>query len=93
VPTATGGVADLGAQRIGPWRAPKANEHDEQSAARWVEDAAFTVEGRAFWSALAEAPVGPIHWAGSEPASEWRSYMEGAVQSGERAAAEVLALG
>ncbi|WP_309121155.1 FAD-dependent oxidoreductase [Paenibacillus sp.] len=35
-------------------------------------------------------PVGPIHWAGTETATEWRSYMEGAVQSGERAAAEVL---
>jgi monoamine oxidase len=36
-------------------------------------------------------PVGPIHWAGSETASEWRLYMEGALQSGERAAKEVLA--
>ncbi|MEY4547842.1 MAG: hypothetical protein RL685_4037 [Pseudomonadota bacterium] len=36
------------------------------------------------------APVGPLHWAGTETASEWRSYMEGAVQSGERAAREIL---
>lgn len=35
-------------------------------------------------------PVGPIHWAGAETASEWRLYMEGALQSGERAAKEVL---
>jgi len=35
-------------------------------------------------------PVGPIHWAGTETASAYRSYMEGAVQSGERAAEEVL---
>lgn len=34
-------------------------------------------------------PVGPIHWAGTETASSWRLYMEGAVQSGERAAVEV----
>lgn len=34
--------------------------------------------------------VGPIHWAGTETATEWRLYMEGAMQSGERAAAEVL---
>lgn len=39
-------------------------------------------------SALTE-PVGPIHWAGSETATEWRLYMEGAVQSGQRAAEEV----
>lgn len=42
-----------------------------------------------YGSALID-PVGPIHWAGSETASEWRLYMEGALQSGERAAFEVL---
>jgi monoamine oxidase len=36
-------------------------------------------------------PVGPIHWAGTETATEWNGYMDGAVQSGERAADEVLA--
>lgn len=36
-------------------------------------------------------PVGAIHWAGTETATEWTGYMEGAVQSGERAAAEVEA--
>jgi monoamine oxidase len=35
-------------------------------------------------------PVGPIHWAGTETATWWTGYMEGAVQSGERAAREVL---
>jgi monoamine oxidase len=35
-------------------------------------------------------PIGRIHWAGTETATEWNGYMEGAVQSGERAAAEVL---
>lgn len=35
-------------------------------------------------------PVGPIHWAGAECASEWRLYMEGALQSGECAAQEVI---
>lgn len=36
-------------------------------------------------------PVGAIHWAGSETATEWIGYIEGAIQSGERAAEEVLA--
>ena len=36
------------------------------------------------------APVGAIHWAGTETATEWMGYMEGALQSGERAAAEIL---
>jgi monoamine oxidase len=34
--------------------------------------------------------VGRVHWAGTETADEWTGYMEGAVQSGERAAREVL---
>ena len=35
-------------------------------------------------------PVGPIHWAGTETATVWNGYMDGALQSGDRAAAEVL---
>jgi monoamine oxidase len=36
-------------------------------------------------------PVGRIHWAGTETSTYWNGYMDGAVRSGERAAAEVLA--
>ncbi len=36
-------------------------------------------------------PLGALHWAGTETATEWYGYMEGAVRSGERAAGEVLA--
>ncbi|HET7798396.1 MAG TPA: FAD-dependent oxidoreductase, partial [Nevskia sp.] len=36
-------------------------------------------------------PIGRIHWAGTETATVWSGYMDGAVRSGERAAAEVLA--
>jgi monoamine oxidase len=36
-------------------------------------------------------PVGPIHWAGTETATVWNGYMDGAIQSGERAAREALA--
>lgn len=43
-----------------------------------------------FGKALRE-PVGRVHWAGTETATVWNGYMDGAVQSGERAAAEVLA--
>ncbi|PWA13769.1 hypothetical protein CCH79_00017135 [Gambusia affinis] len=35
-------------------------------------------------------PVGRLYFAGTETASEWSGYMEGAVQAGERAAREVL---
>jgi monoamine oxidase len=37
-------------------------------------------------------PVGPIHWAGTETADEWTGFLDGAVRSGRRAAAEVAAL-
>jgi monoamine oxidase len=37
------------------------------------------------------APVGRIHWAGTETARESTGFMEGAVESGERVAEEILA--
>lgn len=40
------------------------------------------------------APIGPLHWAGCETATRWAGYMDGAVESGYRAAEEAaLALG
>lgn len=35
-------------------------------------------------------PVGRLHWAGTETATEWAGYMDGALQSGSRAAHEIL---
>jgi monoamine oxidase len=46
------------------------------------------------WTSFGQAlrePVGRLHWAGTETATVWTSFMEGAVQSGQRAADEVLA--
>ncbi len=37
-------------------------------------------------------PVGRIHWAGTETATYWNGYMDGAVSAGLRAAREVLEL-
>lgn len=34
-------------------------------------------------------PVGAVHWAGTETATEWCGYLDGALSSGARAAAEV----
>ena len=47
----------------------------------WVEHG---VEG---W----RAPAGRVHWAGTETASVWNGYIDGAISSGRRAAAEALA--
>jgi monoamine oxidase len=42
----------------------------------------------ACWDAIRE-PVGRIHWAGAETATRWYGHMDGAIRSGERAAAEI----
>jgi monoamine oxidase len=36
-------------------------------------------------------PCGRIHWSGTETATVWAGYIDGAIESGERAAGEVLA--
>ena len=43
------------------------------------------------YGARLREPVGRIHWAGTETSTYWNGYMDGAVRSGERAAAEALA--
>ncbi len=45
----------------------------------------LTTYGRAL-----REPVGRLHWAGTETATYWSGYMDGAVRAGERAAADVL---
>ncbi len=45
----------------------------------------------AFGAAL-RAPIGCLFWAGTETATVWNGYMDGALQSGARAANEVLAV-
>ncbi|HEY5835063.1 flavin monoamine oxidase family protein [Streptomyces sp.] len=42
------------------------------------------------YGAAIRRPVGLIHWAGAETATHWCGHLEGAVRSGERAAAEIL---
>lgn len=36
------------------------------------------------------APCGLIHWAGAETSAVWNGYIDGAIRSGQRAAAEVV---
>ena len=42
------------------------------------------------YGSVLREPVGPVHWAGTETATVWNGYMDGAIQSGERAAGEIL---
>jgi monoamine oxidase len=66
-------------------------EHD-WSADPWTRGcyAGFLPPGvLSMYGPALRAPIGRIHWAGTETAEEWNGYMDGAVRSGERAAAEV----
>jgi monoamine oxidase len=51
----------------------------------------FTPGGWTGYGRALREPIGPMHWAGAETATVWNGYMDGAVQSGEQAAAAVLA--
>ncbi|AYF77348.1 flavin monoamine oxidase family protein [Nocardia yunnanensis] len=51
---------------------------------------AFTTPGTLtrFGPAL-RCPIGPLHWAGTETATAWPGYIDGAVESGHRVAEEI----
>jgi monoamine oxidase len=42
-----------------------------------------------FGTSLRE-PTGAIHWAGTETATQWQGYMNGAIVAGQRAASEII---
>ncbi|MGI8460056.1 MAG: flavin monoamine oxidase family protein [Solirubrobacterales bacterium] len=52
----------------------------------------FTSPGALFaYGRALRQPVGRLHWAGTETSGYWVGYMDGAIRSGERVAAEVAA--
>ena len=71
--------------------APELIEHN-WSAEPWTRGCYAGYMPPGVWSdygAALRAPVGRIHWAGTETAEVFTGYMDGAVRSGERAAKEV----
>jgi monoamine oxidase len=61
---------------------------------KWSGGCYGTLFGPNVWTRFGHAlrtPVGPIHWAGTETATVWAGYMEGAIRSGSDAAHAVLA--
>ena len=61
---------------------------------RWSRGAPVGLMGPGTLSSLGPAlreRVGPVLWCGTDTATEWNGYMEGAVQAGERAAREIAA--
>ncbi|MET7770547.1 flavin monoamine oxidase family protein [Nocardia sp. NPDC005366] len=76
---------------------PKAGDPIDYIERDWAEEefsrgcygafaapATLTRFGRAL-----RAPIGPLHWAGTETATRWAGYMDGAVESGQRVAREI----
>jgi monoamine oxidase len=60
---------------------------------RWSRGSPVGIAGPGVYTGYGPAlrrPVGRIHWAGTETSTYWNGYMDGAVRSGERAAAEVI---
>lgn len=67
-------------------------EHD-WSADPWSRGCYAAVMPPGGWTSFGAAlrrPAGRVHWAGTETATRWAGYMDGAVGSGRRAAREVL---
>ncbi len=50
----------------------------------------FTPGSWTQFGSVLRSPTGNIHWAGTETAIKWCGYMDGAIESGFRAAEEVL---
>ena len=62
------------------------------AAERWSRGCYSGAFGPSGWTDFGPAlrkPVGRVHWAGTETATAWNGYIDGAITSGKRAAAEV----
>ena len=81
---------DLGSQAANPQLYLEKNWGDDAFArgaygGYWTQGL-WTTYGRQL-----RDPIDSLHWAGTETSPDWNGKMEGAVQSGQNAAAEVLA--
>ena len=89
-------VLDVLAHYVGDAaRHPTAFVERDWGAERWTRGCYGAHLPPGAWTQVGAAlrePVGPIHWAGTETAERWCGYIDGAITSGERAAAEVDAM-
>ena len=75
-------------------RAARPDEYVERAWAdepwsRGCYSGAFGPSGWTDFGRALRAPVGRIHWAGTETATVWNGYIDGAITAGRRAAGEV----
>ena len=82
------------ARLFGPRAArPEAYYDRDWTAEPWTRGCYGAFMPPGVWTSVGDAlrpPVGPLHWAGAEIADRWSGYMDGAVRSGERAAAAIV---
>jgi monoamine oxidase len=74
-------------------RAPEQYLDHAWAGEQWSRGCYAGVAGRGnvvSLAASARVAHGRVHWAGTETASHWNGYIEGAIRSGIRAAGEVL---
>ncbi|OBR53137.1 flavin monoamine oxidase family protein [Paraburkholderia tropica] len=77
---------------------PRATDYEEFIEKYWVDEEFSRgcyagVMPAGAWTSfgpLLAKPVGHIFWAGTETATCWNGYIEGAIQAGERAVAEAI---
>ncbi len=77
-------------------RDPVAYLERDWAAAQWSGGGPTSNFATGGWTSVGPSirePVGPLHWAGTETATRWAGYFEGALQSGERAARELTRRG
>ena len=85
------------AEDLAAYFGPRARDSTDYVEKDWTEEewSGGCYGGRltpGVWTQLGpalRAPVGRIHWAGTETSAVWNGYMDGAVRSGERVAEEV----
>jgi monoamine oxidase len=85
------------AKRFGPKALEPINYHESNwTEAHWTRGCftGFLTPGATtlFGSAVRD-PVGPIHWAGTETSTDWPSFIDGAIRSGEREAEAIRKAG
>ena len=88
-------VIDVFSRLFGPGAA-KPLEYVERNWAeeRWSRGCYSGAFGPSGWTDFGPAlrePVGRVHWAGTETATVWNGYIDGAITAGRRAAAEAAA--
>ncbi|WP_214417313.1 flavin monoamine oxidase family protein [Sphaerisporangium fuscum] len=88
-------VIDQLTRLFGPRAAsPEAYVQQDWSAEPFTRGAYSAVFPPGAWTQYGRAlrpPVGRVHWAGTETATRWYGYIEGAIRSGETAATAVIA--